>query len=160
MSQHTSSASEKAEIGSKDASLSNRNTDMPTNFNQQNEVADTGMVFPKGSSEDKRAEWKQFFDELEIWHEKRYERLVEELKEVSPNIEPPPRKDKDWTLISYNHPWEILNGTEPPVPPGYGKVTREEVIEKERRRLKRLDSLEKESNGAQTELGQANQRPN
>ena len=154
MSQDTPRASKRAEIGSKPTSLSYKTTDMH-NFEQQHEVADTKTVFPEGLSEEQRAEWERFFAELEIWHKKRYEQLVEELKEIAPNIKPPSRKDKDWTLISYNHPWDILNGTEPPVPPGYGKVTREEVTEKERRRAKLLNSLWGESNEAQNELGQA-----
>jgi hypothetical protein len=156
MSQILSSASKTERVGLEHTILSDGDGDIPGSKGRT-EVADKEGKFKRGDSEGMKLEWERFYAELEIWRQKRYENLVENLKGTLPHIEPPPRKDKDWRYLTLNRPRDILLGTAPPVPPGgWSIVTREEVIEKQKAEEKEKERrlLEKEPDVQQPEPDQ------
>ena len=89
----------------------------------------------KEGTEEEKAAWERFFAELEIWRQKRHERLVRWYREDHPGWEPPPRQDRSWrNSIAMNRPSDILAGTAPPLPPGFPPgPTKEELMEKYRK---------------------------
>ena len=130
MSQNTSSASKIEQVDLKCNSLSDEGDNDVSGPQRPSETTRKTMETKGRDSKEKKAEWDRFFAELEIWHRKRYERLIETLKEIAPHLEIPPRIDKDWRNLTYNRPREILLGIAPPLPPGFPPLSLEEVIEK------------------------------
>jgi hypothetical protein len=153
MSQNSPSIGETERIRSEGNSLSENGGDI-SGSERKSRSTDVEEQLAEGASEELKVEWKRFFDELEAWQGKQYEQFIEGFRETAPNLEPPPRRDKDWRDIVYNKYSDILSGTAPPLPPCFPAVALEEVKEKVNRQARELDLLVKEKDEGQTELDQ------